>query len=105
MNYNITVDLMKGMGARVADVDGYRCVCIPIDPASGHLVVDGAACLLKMTAFQVSGCDGQTHLIKAMLSRDKLSRLTPQERRSLPFIGNMRPWSSVSTETPDSPDK
>lgn len=119
-NYNIKIALDKLKGAKIMDIEGKtctrRCVVIPIDNDEGTVVdsyegkIDGLPTMkpldnvqLHLTAFEFREKKyGQTHGIKASFSRKRLERMTEEQLRSMPFVGNMKPWSSV-TEDDDLP--
>ena len=93
MNYNVKIDLMKLRGARIEELGGRRCVCVPLDENSGPLEEDGGACILSLAAFELRiPKNGQTHLLKVALQRDQLFGMSADGRRSIPYIGNMIPW-------------
>ena len=111
-NYNVEIDLLKVKGARVADVKGNtrvrRCICIPIDNAVGTVTdsyftrdqvtgerveVRKKGVSLNLTAFELASKErGQSHLLKPSLSKETYESLTEEQRRMVPWIGNLKPW-------------
>lgn len=110
MNYNLRIALTKIKGAKVMDIEGKtctkRCVVIPIDSEEGTVQdsyegkMDGLPTTkflndvyLNLTAFEFKEKKyGQSHGIKASFSKKKLERTTEEELKSMPFVGNMKPW-------------
>lgn len=110
MNYNLRIALTKIKGAKVMDIEGKtctkRCVVIPIDSDEGTVQdsyegkMDGLPTTkflndvyLNLTAFEFKEKKyGQSHGIKASFSKKKLERTTEEELKSMPFVGNMKPW-------------
>jgi hypothetical protein len=49
---------------------------------------------LHLTAFEFREKKyGQTHGLKASFSKQRMERMTEEELRSMPFVGNMKPWA------------
>ena len=112
-NYNIEVDLLKIPGAKVMDIQGNTetrtCICLPIDSKAGtvtdsYFVYDGFSgeekeIMKKSVTLSLRAYDwkdksgGCTHGIKANVSRDILSRMTDDDKRRLPWVGTMKPWT------------
>ena len=111
-NYNIEIDLLKLKGAKVADVQGNtetrRCICVPInnrvgtvtdayfirDERTGELVeVKKKGVTLVLSAFELQRKDrGQSHMIKPGFNKETFERLTDEQLREVPWIGNLKPW-------------
>ena len=108
-NYNIEIDLLKLKGARVADAEGEHGVFVPINNQIGT-VSDAfqvwsqltnrliwqrrQGVILKVTALGMSSMDrGQSHLIKPHISKEVFERLTEEQLKKMPWIGNIRPWT------------
>ena len=111
-NYNIEIDLLKLSGAKVQDVRGIaetrRCICIPIDNKVGTVTdayfargekpgeiveVKKSGVCLSLTAFALrNGERGQSHLIKPAFSKETFDRMTEEQLRKMPWIGNLKPW-------------
>lgn len=115
-NYNLRIALTKLKGARVMDIQGKTCtktcIVIPIDNEDGTVQdayegkMDGQITWkplddvqLNLTAFEFREKKyGQTHGIKASFSKKRLESMTEEELRSMPFIGNMKPWANASDD-------
>lgn len=116
MNYNLRIALTKIKGAKVMDIEGKtctkRCVVIPIDSDEGTVQdsyegkIDGlpttkylSDVMLNLTAFEFKEKKyGQSHGIKASFSKKKLERTSEEELKSMPFVGNMKPWVMPSND-------
>ena len=110
-NYNLRIALTKLKGARVMEIEGKTrtrtCVVIPIDNEEGTVQesykskIDGLPTTkplndvqLNRTAFEFAEKKyGHSHGIKASFSKERLERMTEEELRSMPIVGNMQPWS------------
>ena len=121
-NYNLRIDLTKIKGAKVMEIEGRTCtklcVVIPIDNEEGTVqdsyegkTKEGMPTWkplndvqLNLTAFEFHEPKyGQTHGIKAQFSKKKLERMKEEEMRSMPFIGNMKPWAAKKADDDDLP--
>jgi hypothetical protein len=123
MNFNLKIALTKLKGAKVMEVEGKtctkRCVVIPIDNDEGTVqdayetTIDGLPSMkylgevyLNLTAFEYKDKKfGQSHGIKASFSKKRMADLADEELRTMPFVGNMKPWASKDDDLPpDSKD-
>ena len=120
-NFNLRIALTKIKGAKVMEIQGRTskrlCVVIPIDNDEGTVQdsyegkVDGMPSWkplndvqLNLTAFEFGEKKfGQTHGIKASFSKKRMEKMTEDELRSMPFIGNMKPWAIEKAEDDDLP--
>lgn len=113
-NYNLKIALTKLKGAKVMEIQGKTCtktcVVIPIDNEEGTVrdsyegKIDGVTpttkfledVQLNLTAFEFREKKyGQTHGLKASFSRKRMESMSEEELRSMPFIGNMKPWNNA----------
>lgn len=112
-NYNLTIALTKLKGAKVMEIQGKTCtktcVVIPIDNEEGTVrdsyegKIDGLPTTkplndvqLHLTAFEFREKKyGQTHGIKASFSKKRMDSMSEDELRSMPFVGNMKPWNNA----------
>lgn len=92
-----------------------KCVVIPIDNEEGTIVdayegkIDGIPSWkplddvqLNLTAFEFKEKKyGQTHGVKAQFSRRRMEKMTEDQLRSMPFVGNMKPWVTTSAAEDD----
>ena len=122
-NYNLRIALTKIKGAKVMEIEGKtctkKCVVIPIDNEEGTVQdcyeskIDGMPTTkplndvqLNLTAFEFAEKKyGQTHGLKASFSRKRMERMTEEELRSMPFVGNLKPWNAVDDDLPAGNEK
>ena len=119
-NLNIKVALTKLEGAKVMDIQGKtttrKCVVIPIDNEIGTVTdayisqdaarLDGQTTwvpskevYLNLVALEFSDKRyGQSHGIKANISREYMKGMSDEEIKSTPLIGNVKPWNSDTCE-------
>lgn len=97
-NYNIRVDLLKLKNAGLAYVTGKsgakkQCLILPIEDT--RLFLGSKGCYLDINAWE--NRDGQpsqygdTHSLKQALPKATLDLMSEEERKAMPYIGNMRP--------------
>lgn len=119
-NINIKIALSKIDGAKVMDIQGKtrsrKCIVIPIDNEIGTVTdayisrdsarIDGQTTWKqsKEVYLNLVGIEfrekryGQSHGIKAAISRGVMNRMSEEEVKSTPLIGNVKPWNSDSEE-------
>lgn len=119
-NINIKVALTKLEGAKVMDIQGKtrsrKCIVIPIDNEIGTVTdayisrdsarIDGQTTWKpsKEVYLNLVGMEfrekryGQSHGIKAAISRDIMNKMSEEEVKATPLIGNVKPWNSDSDE-------
>lgn len=107
MNYEIRLNLLALKGAGVARVKGKSgmevpCLVVPIQMANLYLGEKG--CYLNLNAWEnrdgVTGQYGDTHGIKQSIPKERLEKMTEEERKALPFLGNMRPRVVQQSQMP-----
>ncbi len=91
-NFTIKMDLQKMKGVFLTTLTGKtatkRCLCIPIE--ENHLFVGEKGTYLDLTAIELKdGKYGDTHCIKQNFPKDVYERLSDEEKKNLPIIGNM----------------
>lgn len=94
-NYSIKVDGLKLQGAFMRNLVGKtatkRCLIIPIED-NPNIFLGEKGCYLNFTAVEVSNPQfGDTHCIRADLPKEVYERMTDEQRRAVPILGNMRP--------------
>ncbi len=114
MNYNLKVYLDLLPGAKVRNIEGKsgqtrRCVCIPIDNEAGTVIdayrkfshqLGGETSVplkhieLKLTAFESSRQEFSSHYFKCDIAREILERMTEEDQRNRPIVGNMQAWAA-----------
>lgn len=124
-NLNITIDLTKLPGAKVMEIQGERskreCVVIPIDNKDG-IVCDAYTgkdpqtglpteryfehVKLNLVGIQYKEPKyGATHGLKASYSTERMQRMTKEQLRAAPWLGNVKPWAQpVSRPQVDNDD-
>ena len=119
-NFNIQVDLTKGPGARVRDIQGNKstrqCVVIPIDNnvgtiADGYLAQtpDGlpttkyfSEVKLSMVAIEYKQKKhGISHGLKPSFSQQYQERMTEEQLYNTPWLGTVKPWAVPDEEKTD----
>ena len=94
-NYNIRLDLLKLQGAFTRNLQGKTatkpCIIIPIDDNPG-MYLGEKGCYLNLSAYETQNNQyGDTHLVKQNLPKEVRERMTEEQRRSQPVLGNMAP--------------
>lgn len=94
-NYGIKIDLLKVKGAFVRNLKGStatkRCLIIPVDEADGMFLGE-KGCYLNMTAIELQNPQyNDTHGIKPELPKEVREKMSEEELKAIPFIGNLRP--------------
>lgn len=124
-NLNLSIDLTKLPGAKVMDIQGERstrqCVVIPIDNKVG-IVCDGytgkdpgtglpTEKYFEHVRLNLVGIEyrepkyGATHGLKASYSTEHMQRMSEDQLRAAPWLGNVKPWTlTVSKPQPNHDD-
>lgn len=95
MNYGIKIDLQKLKNAFLRNFTGKtatkRCICIPIDD-NPEIFLGERGCYLNITANENQNSQyGDTHYLRGNIPTDVYEKLSEEERKNIPFLGNMRP--------------
>lgn len=95
-NLSIRLDLLKVAGAFLTKLQGKsatkRCLCIPIDD-NPALFLGEKGCYLDLLAYATENNQyGDTHLLKVSLPKTVREKMTDEERRAQPIVGNVRPF-------------
>lgn len=113
-NFNLKVYLDLLPGVKVRDIEGNngrsrRCVCIPIDSAAGTVVdsfekfdfkLGGQTSVplkhieLRLTVFESSNQEFSSHYLKCDISKERFEKLSEEQQRNRPIVGNMSPWTA-----------
>lgn len=94
MNYNLKIDIKKLNRSFVHAIQGktekVECLCIPVTEfyrgKNGELY-----CTFGITEKQTVGTYGDTHFAKQQLEKDSYNKLTDEQKKNIPIIGNMQP--------------
>ena len=70
-----------------------RCIVIPVD--DNDLYVGEKAVYCNLVAFDANLQDGKTHLIKPSIKKDVWDKMTEEERKAIPIIGDVKPFGVV----------
>lgn len=94
-NYSIRLDLLRLQGAFTRNLKGKtatkRCLIIAIDDNPGMFLGE-KGCYLNAVAYETQNNQyGDTHMVKPDLPKEVRERMTEDERRNQPILGNMRP--------------
>lgn len=106
MNYNIKLNLagLKHVVRKEKRKDGseVECLIIPID--ANYLYRGEKGLYADITAIEPKTAPKEgyldSHFLKLSLPKEVYEKLTDDERKATPIIGNMRPWVSNSNEPP-----
>ncbi len=101
-NFAIRLDLMKFKGAALVKAQGRKGVFIPVDENPAIYV--GSKCVyLNLAAIQLlqESRYGDTHLVKGNIGKEAFDKMTDEERRSQPILGNLRPLRSPEMSAAD----
>ena len=123
-NLNLSIELTKLPGAKVVDIQGERetrqCVVIPIDNKVG-IVCDGCIGKDPQTGLPTEkffehvklnlvGIEyrepkyGATHGLKASFATEYMRRMTEEQLRAAPWLGNVKPWAISALKHQDDDD-
>ena len=95
MNYQVKLNLLKLDRATVTNIKGksqtLKCLVVPI--GDGTDIVHGEkGAYLDLVAFETANSQfGDTHCVKVSYPKERRDAMTDEEKRSKPFVGNMRP--------------
>lgn len=95
-NYTISLDLKKLNGATLRQLTGRtgqpkNCIIIPVDD-NPSMVIGEKGIYLNATAYELEHPKyDDTHMVKPSLPKEVRERMTEEERRAIPILGNMRP--------------
>ena len=102
MNYSGKLNLLKFRNACIVSVQGRtekkKGVFIPIDDnnlfisADENLKAKGAYIDFIAGENQQTGKYGDTHSLRQSLPKEVRERMTEEEQKMIPFIGNMKPY-------------
>ena len=100
-SYAIKVNLKGLQNAGLVNVKGKRCALIPVDD-NAEIFVGEKGIYLNLTAIEMKQASqfGDTHFLKGNLDKEAFEKLTEEERKALPIIGNMRPFERRVAEQP-----
>lgn len=95
-NFSISLDLKKLKNSCVKEMQGKngnkKCLIIPIDDAGLKEYKDSLYLNISATECRNNNY-GQSHSIKQQISKDAYFALSAEEKKAIPFIGNMKPMN------------
>lgn len=94
-NYSIKIDLQKLQNAFLRKFTGKTasktCICIPIED-NPAMFLGEKGCYLNLNANETEHSQyGDTHYVRGDIPREQYDKMTDEQRRSYPILGNMRP--------------
>lgn len=118
-NFNLKVYLDLLPGVKVRDIEGNngrsrRCVCIPIDSAAGTVVdsfekfdfkLGGQTSVplkhieLRLTVYESANQEFSSHYLKCDISKERFEKMSEEQQRNRPIVGNMSPWTARGGKT------
>ncbi|MGN1219738.1 MAG: hypothetical protein ACI4TU_02215 [Candidatus Cryptobacteroides sp.] len=103
-NYNIKIDLKKMKDVVFAKVDGRKSVIIPVD-VNSEIFVGDKGIYLNMTAFELRNPSsyGDTHIIKPSVDKKEFEKMSEEQRKNLPILGNMKERRASQMEAAEIP--
>lgn len=102
-NYGIKVDLLKLQGACMKNLTGRsgqpkRCIIIPVDD-NPSMFLGEKGCYLGLSAFETQGSQyGNSHMVKPDIPKELRDKMTEEEKKAIPVLGNMRPMQGSSMQ-------
>ncbi len=93
-NFTASLELTKLKGAFVQDVKGQtsikKCLVIPIEDSGLTLFKDDRVFFNFRATEQQQNNYGNSHSIKQQISKEAYKAMSDDERKSIPYIGNMK---------------
>ena len=94
MNYQLKINIKALNRAFVHNIQGktekVECLCIPVSEfykgKNGELY-----CTFGITEKKTVGTYGDTHFCKQQLKKESYAKLTDEQKKNIPIIGNMQP--------------
>lgn len=94
-NYGIKIDMQKLQNAFLRVFKGKtatkRCIVIPIDD-NPAIFLGEKGCYLNLTAVELENPQYKdTHCLRGNIPLEMFHKMTDEQRRQFPILGNMRP--------------
>jgi hypothetical protein len=94
-NFQTKLNLLKLDRAAVVNIKGVKetrkCVVIPCGDDT-DIVLGEKGAYLNIAHWETANSQfGDTHVVKVSYSKERREKMTEEERRNKPFIGNSRP--------------
>ena len=87
------VKVMQGQSGMI------ECLVLPL--VANNLFKGEKGIYLDLIAFEIENKKGDskdTHLVKQSLSKEIFEKMTDEEKKAMPIIGNLRVWDSTYSE-------
>ena len=94
-NFSIRIDLLKLQGAFLRQLQGNtqtkKCIIIPVEDCPS-IYLGEKGCYLNLVGLETREAKyGDTHLVKGDIPKDIRERMSQEQLRANPIIGNMKP--------------
>ncbi|MEN6387147.1 MAG: hypothetical protein ABFD79_18365 [Phycisphaerales bacterium] len=105
-NINGKINLMQLKAVRMTmkgKTGPLDCVVLPIEANS--LFVGDKGIYLDIIAFEITNKKGEskdTHIVKQSLSKEIFEKMTDEQKKDMPIIGNLRVWGEYTEPEPES---
>lgn len=103
LNLRQLKNIVKPM--RRKDGSTVECLVLPID--SNHIFRGGKGLYLDLTAIEIKnkvGDSKDTHLVKQSIPKEVYEKMTEEQKKSLPIIGNAIVWDRQEPEPVQAPE-
>lgn len=99
-NYKVKLDLAKLCNTQVVEVQGKKCVVIPVDDNGIFLSQKGGIYLDLIARENAEPKYGQTHYIKRNVSKKTFAEMSNDARDSVKnIVGNLAPFEFENNNT------
>ena len=100
-NYSIKLGLQKLKGAFLTNLKGKtatkKCLCIPIE--ENHLFVGEKDTYLDLSVIELKDSKyGDSHCIRQTFPKDLYEKMSDDEKKLIPILGNMREMKAATQE-------
>lgn len=103
-NYKVKLDLAKLCNVQAVDVQGKKCVVIPVDDNGIFLSQKGGIYLDLVARENTEPKYGQTHYIKRNVSKKTFAEMSNDARDSVKnIVGNLAPFEFENNTAPQTP--
>lgn len=103
-NFKVKLDFSKLCGVQVVDVQGRKCVVIPVNDNSIFLSQKGGIYLDLLAKENAEPKYGQTHFIKRSVSKKAFAELSQESKDNLKnILGNLSPFEFENNTAPQTP--
>jgi hypothetical protein len=96
---------LRQLKHKVVEKDGKRYIVLAVE--SNHLFVGEKGIYLDLQGFEIKNKQDDskdTHIVKQSLPKDVYSKMTDEQKKATPILGNMILWGGGSHSEPDPVD-